>query len=338
MPRARREKSTPPKAPLSENDLIAWLRRRAGPAGTLIGDDAAILPGGWAVTTDTQIEEVHFVAGLDPALVARRLMAVNLSDLAAMGAKPAFAFLVLAAPPGFDHRRFLDSLLNVARRHGIALAGGDLARHARLTTVLTLIGTKPSGGRWLRRDAARPGDTLWLGGTVAESALGRHVLKAGARIDGRSIVLPIEMGARDAAAARRAVWRHLLPQPQLELGEWLGRRRRASAIDLSDGLSRDLERLCRESGTGAEVERDRLPLADRHRAVAERFGLDPFALALSGGEDYVLLFSLPARVTPPERFACTRIGRVTNGGLWLDTNRERIALSAAGWDHLELGG
>src|SRR6185436_12693499 len=126
------------------------------------------------VTTDSQIEGVHFPPGLDPALVARRLLAVNLSDLAAMGAEPRHAFLALAAPPGFAHRRFFRALLAACRLQGVELAGGDLARDPHhVHAVLTLLGTRPAAGRWLRRDGARPGHRLWHGGTVGESAAGQ---------------------------------------------------------------------------------------------------------------------------------------------------------------------
>src|SRR5262245_33797647 len=121
----------------SEDRLLAWLRREIGQRGpALLGDDAALLPrGAWAVTVDSQIAGVHFDAGLDPALLARRLLAVNLSDLAAMGALPAYAFLALSAVRDFDHRRFFRALLSDCRRHGLALAGGDLATHPSATTA-----------------------------------------------------------------------------------------------------------------------------------------------------------------------------------------------------------
>jgi thiamine-monophosphate kinase len=140
------------------------------------------------------------------------------------------------------------------------------------------------------------------------------------------------------AAARRAVRRHLLPTPQLELGLWLGEQPEAAAMDLSDGLSRDLHRLCRESGTGAEVTFETLPLSDRFVPLCERIGADPRALALSGGEDYVLLFTLPAEVEPPSRFGCRRIGTINRR-----QRRQRVVLlergtthelPASGWDHL----
>src|SRR4051794_10078553 len=138
-----------------EDSLLSWLRGRLASmmTGNGIGDDAAILPPleSSVVTMDSQIAGVHFPPDLAAADLARRLLAVNLSDLAAMGATPAYAFLALSAAPGFDHRRFLAALLAACRRHGLTLAGGDLARHSVLTTSLTLLGTKAETARWLTR-------------------------------------------------------------------------------------------------------------------------------------------------------------------------------------------
>lgn len=323
--------------PHDEDRLLAWLRRRAGPGRPLIGDDAALieLHGGVALTVDTQIEGVHYLPGLDPALIAARLLAVNLSDLAACGAEPAYALLALAAPPGFDHQRFFRSLLAACRHHGVRLAGGDLARSAPTTAALTLVGRRRRGGRFLRRNAARPGDLLWLGGTVGESAAGRFVLALGGAPGVHAPVPGSIRAAAARAAARRAIRRHLAPQPQLELGAWLAHRRRASAIDLSDGLARDLHRLCRESGVGAEIDAERLPLAPGFTEICAALGREPLALALGGGEDYVLLFALPAGVRPPRRLGCTPIGRITaRRAVVLIEGSTRRALPPMGWDHL----
>ncbi|RMH23352.1 MAG: thiamine-phosphate kinase [Acidobacteria bacterium] len=327
-----------PAPPAGEDRLIAWLRRRL--PGGLIGDDAAVLPRqAWAVTTDAQIAGVHLPADLDPAWAARRLLAVNLSDLAAMGAVPAYAFLALAAPADYDHRRFLDALHRAAARHGIELAGGDLARQPHLTAVLTLLGRRSRGGRWLRRGGARPGDGLWLGGTVGEAALGLELLGRGARLAGRTIHLPpgLRLSDRLARAARRAVRRQLAPSPQLALGRWLaGETRRGGAIDLSDGLARDLYRLCRESDAGAVVRSERLPLARDAVELAARLDREPYEMALFGGEDYVLLFSLPADVVPPAAFGCRRIGEIQGGRrVELIEDGARRRLPDRGWDHLD---
>jgi thiamine-monophosphate kinase len=323
---------------LSEDRLLRWLRTRPG-SSSLIGDDAAVLPAGgpYAVTMDSQVAGVHFEPDLDPAHLARRLLAVNLSDLAAMGARPAFAFLALSTPPAFDHRRFFSALLAACRRASLELAGGDLAASAEIVATLTLLGTKPEDGRWLRRAGALPGHDLWLGGTVGESAAGRLLIERGARLNGARVELPDSLIVAPLhAAARRAVRRHLLPTPQIDLGVWLGHQSEGAAMDVSDGVARDLHRLCAESGAGAEVIAEGLPYSERFRALAAALGAEPLSLALAGGEDYVLLFTLPTGSAPPPFPGCRRIGRITRAEtIVLRQDGTEAPLPALGWDHLE---
>lgn len=325
-----------------EDALVAWLRRRL-PRGGGLGDDTARLPaaGPVAVTVDQQIEGVHFPAGLDGATVGRRLLAVNLSDLAASGARPLWALAALTLPAGYDPKPLLRGLLAACREHGVALVGGDLARGPRLAAALTLAGALGDGAAPLGRDRARPGDSLWLGGTVGESGLGRELLLRGARADGRRVEIPSGLvPAPLAAAARRAVRRHLRPEPQLALGRALAAARGAgAAIDLSDGLALDLRRLCAASGVGAEVELPRLheAVAPRFEALAAALDLAPVGLALGGGEDYVLLFTLRAGARPPRGYRAVRIGTILAGrALSLsDAAGRRHPLPRLGWDHLE---
>lgn len=323
-----------------ETDLIRWLRRAArGAGGELIGDDAALLTlgGDWAVTVDQQIEGTHFLPGLDPAVGARRLVAVNLSDLAAVGALPKLALATLAAPAGFDHRRFLAALLAECRRWGIALIGGDVAAAPSFAATLTLCGRRRPRGRWLLRSNAQPGDALWCGTPLGESALGAQLLLRGAGYEAGKVQLPPAL-ARDRAlarVARRAVRRHLLPRPQLSLSAWLAAQRRAAAIDISDGLGLDLSRLAEESGVGAVVEADALPRAPGFAALAARLGLDREELVLGGGEDYVLLFAIPAEVVPPSTLKCRRIGTITRQQTLLIQRGGNLAeLPRRGFDHL----
>lgn len=328
-----------------EDALLRWLRAQS-PArdAAVLGDDAALLPAlpPYAVTVDQQIEGVHFPAGLDPRLLAPRLVEVTLSDLAASGARPAWALLALSAPPSFAHRAFFTALLGALRRHQVRLVGGDLSAAPTVRLSLTVCGTRPPRGRWLRRTAAIAGEALWLGGAVGESAAGCRLLARGARIAGGRVALPREFGGATrsalAAAARRAVRRHLQPRAQLELGRWLGRQRAGAAIDVSDGLSRDLERLCRASGVGAEIDAEALPLARGFPALAAWLGTPAPDLALGGGEDYVLLFTLPPAAVPPRRFGCHRIGRITDGRrLTLRQDGIGRPLASEGFDHLAPG-
>ena len=317
--------------PVGEDALIDWLRQQ--PDTALLGNDAAVLPEGgpFAVTVDHQIEGVHFPSGLAPDLLARRLLAVNLSDLAAMGASPTYAFLALAAPLGFDHKRFFKALLAACQHYELRLAGGDLAKSPHgVTAALTLLGTKEESSRWLTRDGARPGHGLWLGGTVGESAVGRMLIERGETSPGFEAF---------SSEVRRAVRRHLQPIPQLDLGRWLGLQREGAAMDVSDGVARDLHRLCRASGIregiGAEIEAESLPFSRRFTRLCAAIGADPLALALGGGEDYVLLFTLPRDSEPPAEFACHRIGTITERpGVFLLQDGKRRKLPDLGWDHL----
>lgn len=325
--------------PGGEDALVAWLRKQ--PGTDRIGDDAAVLPSGqFAVTTDTQVAGVHVPLDLDPAVIARRLLAVNLSDLAAMGAKPEFAFLIIAAPSGFDHRRFLSAFTQAAQEAEVELAGGDLSSSPTLLTALTLLGSPPTSGRVLRRDGASPGHRIWLGGSIGESHAGLELLSRGARMTGRSVQLP-ENGSipkRLARTARRAVRRHLLPTAQLELGQWLAQETpEGAAIDLSDGLVRDLSRLASASKVGALVERAQLPLAPDAGELAACLAIDASDAACHGGEDYVLCFTLPPQLEPPSRFGCRAIGviRQASGIFMRAADGVETRTHARGWDHLD---
>ncbi len=325
----------------AEDRLIGWLRTELNRRGLVdrLGDDVAwlTLGGAWAVSADQQIEGTHFGSRLPAWRLGRRLAAVNLSDMAAAGARPRFATATVAAPRNFDFKAFFRGLLDSCEEFGLSLIGGDLASTPRVTTTLTVFGQRPRGAQWLRRDRAQPGDVLWLGGSVGESALGRALLERGVTVGRASVRLPGNIPNDLRTSARSAIARHLLPVPQLELGAWLGRRRRAAAIDVSDGVVLDLERLVRASAVGCVLDAAALPLSRAFAELATFVGLKPERLALAGGEDYVLLFALPPRIRPPRAFAATAVGRIVPKG-----GRARIQIDGAkepaqkleGWDHL----
>jgi thiamine-monophosphate kinase len=331
---------------VNEDRLIDWLRielvRRGMPS--LLGHDVAqlTLAGDWAVSADHQIEGTHFPPSLPANRIGRRLVGVNLSDLAAAGAEPNYAIATIAAPSEFDHKAFFMGLLDACQEFGLALAGGDLARSSKVHSTLTVFGRRQRRRRFLRRNLARTGDLLWLGGCVGESAIGRLLLARGATATAKTLRLP----ARDRlphnlhAAARSSLSRHLAPEPQLALGTWLASRRRAAAIDVSDGVLLDLERLARESRVRCELDATSLPLSSGFQDLAHHLGVNPLTLALTGGEDYVLLFALPRRVRPPASYRTTPIGRVTAE---VENRRDAtVRLLGAelpagqpkGWDHL----
>lgn len=324
-----------------EDRLIAWLAGFAG-AGDRIGDDAVLLTLGerqYAFSVDTQRAGVHIPLDLDPVAAARRLLAVSLSDLAATGALPRWMLVALGIDEEHAARRFLAALVRAGRRYEVELIGGDTARPTtpgRLDASLTVIGEIPADGAALTRDAARPDDRLWIGGPIGESALGLDLVRLGARIAGRNANLPEGLPDGLARVASRVLRRHLEPRPQIELGLLLGRRSPAgAAIDVSDGLATDAARLCRRSGVGCELEEGALALRADARRLAGHLGRDPLELVLAGGEDYVLLFTLPpdAGLRHP---GCRPIGRVTTrSGLKLRRVDGTLEpLPGGGWDHL----
>lgn len=315
-----------------EDRLVNWLRRQPATGG-YIGDDAALLPGlgECAVTVDSQREGVHFPSSLDPSLIARRLLAVNLSDLAAVGAKPTLCVSTLAAPSDFPHRRFFSALLKACDNEGTKLVGGDLSRSRQIECTLTLFGRHHRRGKWLRRSAAKAGDRLWIAGSVGEAGLGLELTRRGGLRHGRP-VLPDGLPRQLATTARKAVNRYLEPVPQLVVSKKLAQlRTRVAAIDLSDGLGLDLTRLCKSSGVGCRLDCSSL-LTPSFLALCDCLEIEPRGQLLRGGDDYGLLFTLPPEVAAPG-------GRPVG---WLTRDRQRLVsfgdrwqrLPACGWDHL----
>ena len=336
---------------LGEERLIERLRRRLRPivppppAG--IGDDAAWLARrnspDWVWTADLLTEGVHFRRHWTQALwLGRKALAVNLSDVAAMGATPRSFLLTLALPPSLELAWLDDFALGLrqtARAAAVACVGGDTtASRAGIFVGITVLGEARHG--LLRRDAARPGDGLWVSGPLGASAAGLRLLRAGWRLRRGGAV---ERGARRAtrgpeAAALRA---HLDPRPPLALGPWLARRGISrAAIDLSDGLAADLPRLCKASGVGARVDLAAIPVHP-----AERRGVQA---ALRGGEDYVLLFTAPRRKEERLRYLPARagarprrIGEILPPGAGIEyvaASGARRPLAPGAFEHFPAGG
>ena len=280
--------------PLGEFELIArYFRPLDRPGGRPradvalgVGDDAAILrvPAGQELIAaiDSLVEGTHFLPGCDPASIGHRALAVNLSDLAAMGATPAWALLALTLPAADEHflEPFARGLRELADAQDVAIVGGDTTAGPLAVTVQVL-GFAPPGAA-LRRDGGSAGDLLFVSGTPGEAAAGL-LLERGA--DG-GLVLPASLADADRALRRR----FLFPSPRVALG--LALRGLASAcIDVSDGLAGDAGRLAAASGCGARIEVDSLPLSPALQAAV---GPDRAAdLALDGGDDYELCFAVP---------------------------------------------
>jgi thiamine-monophosphate kinase len=323
--------------------IFAGARPRAGagrgPAVVIgPGDDAAVLrPTRGArllLTTDLLAEGVHFRRSwAGPADLGWKLAAVNASDIAAMGGRPLWALLSLALPPGLDVSFAVAlgrGLRAAARSFGFTLVGGDTCASADgILLSLTLAGE--AGARLLTRDGARAGDLLFVTGHLGAAALGLTALE---RHGSGPLPGPL----------RRCARRHLHPEPRLAFGAALARTGLArAALDVSDGISRDLGRLCAASRVGAEVRADGLPLLPSTSRAARLLDRDPAAAALHGGEEYELLFAARARDEPRVRALGVRLGlRVTPIGRILPrragisvvgADGRRRPLTPSGWEH-----
>ena len=288
---------------MAEFELVDRIRRRAATRGDVvlgIGDDAALLrvPADrlLAVATDTLNAGVHFPDGTAPADIGWKALAVNLSDLAAMGAEPAWCTLSLSLPSGDDAwvDGFLDGFLELAALHGVALVGGDTTR-GPLSVCVTVHGLV-AAGMALRRDGARPGDDIWVSGTLGDAAAA------------------LALGASAPPALRGRLDR---PVPRVSLGAALAGIATA-AVDVSDGLFADLGHVCAASGCGAALEVDRLPASAALEAAVD---VDARRiLQAAGGDDYELCFTADpesgeaiAGAARATGVPVTRIGRVDAG-------------------------
>lgn len=308
----------------------------AGPGGLGLKDDAALIacePGKRLVATvDQAVEGVHFLPDDPPELVAKKLLRRNLSDLAAMGAAPRHYLVTSALPKSCGDEwvgGFAAGLGDDQRRYGIDLLGGDsTATTGPIIVTLTAIGEVASG-REIRRAGARPGDAVWVSGTIGDAFLGLKVRRGDADLAG--------LGADDAAAL---VARYRLPEPRTALGPRLAGIAHAM-IDVSDGLLSDLGHICETSGVAGTISVDALPLSDAARTVLAEGRVEPAALA-TGGDDYELLFAAApdaaGRIAALSRelgLPIARIGAIAAGagvGL-LDARGQAIAIERAGYRH-----
>lgn len=312
---------------MSEFDLIRRYFTRATPNAILgVGDDAALLrvsPGmELAVSTDMLVSGTHFFPDTDPFLLGHKTLAVNLSDMAAMGARPRWATLALSLPQADEQwlRAFSEGFFALAEMHGVELVGGDTTR-GPLNLCVTIMGEVPQG-QALRRDGAQAGDDIWVSGVPGRAALGLAQLK----------------GELTLAEPLRADCLAALQQPLPRVGLGLALRGIAhSAIDVSDGLLADLGHILQRSGVGAELEAAALPLVtgDVARTVAQ-------ACALNGGDDYELCFTAPvaaraalAALSVQLALPLTRIGRVQagHGCIVRDAAGNPLKIEKAGYDH-----
>ena len=296
---------------INEKELIAGIRKDFGielqEAVELgIGDDAAVIKSGekkLVLTKDLLIEDVHFVfSSHPPALLGRKSLNINLSDVAAMGCTPKYALLGLGLPAKIKTewvQEFFSGLKEAALAYNTALIGGDVTQAAKVVISISLIG---EGKRYIRRGGAKPGDLIFVSGTLGDSAQGLVLSKQG-------------IGLGEGLKPDFLLRAFFDPVPQVALGEKLAELKLASAmIDISDGLSVDLKHICEESNAGAEIELHRIPISPELSSVRE----NPLDLALHGGEDYQLLFAVPPEKEKQvsnlyNKFKITKIGRIILG-------------------------
>ena len=333
----------PPRA--GEDALIDIIARlvtgTGGGAGVRagIGDDTAVLEvtGGRLLlaTTDLLVEDVHFRRRwAAPADIGWKSIAVNLSDIAAMGGVPRWALVALGCPDDVGEpeiRAFYDGALACASAHDVAVVGGDTsASPAGWLVSVTLLGE--TAHRPLLRSTARAGDAVAVTGSLGRAGAGLAALELGPIPPG---VPPAVLTALTAA--------HLRPRPRAREGRWLGAEGSTHAMmDLSDGLASDLPRLCAASAVGARVELGRVPVDEATRALGAALDADPLGWATGGGEDYELLLTCQADAFAPlargleeaTGTPLTRVGEIVPGAgvTWLDAAGRSVAV-APGWQH-----
>ncbi|MEO7405325.1 MAG: thiamine-phosphate kinase [Burkholderiales bacterium] len=315
----------------TEFELIAkYFTRRSRTAFLGIGDDCALVkpPDGLAlaISTDMLVEGVHFFADVDPRALGHKVLAVNLSDLAAMGADPKWATLAMALPDANEAwiAAFAEGFFALADRFDVELIGGDTTRGPRNLCV-TIMGTFPPGNA-MRRDGAQVGDEVWISGETGAAALGVALKRGEIELDTMS----------RAACLRRLEW----PEPRIGLGRAL-RSFVSAAIDISDGLVADLGHICERSNVGMRIDLERIPRAGPVRALSDRARANQ--AVLSGGDDYELAFTAPPAVQDAVKTAAVRAGvMVTCIGEVVatpqtvrlhDVNGVELTLPVKGFDH-----
>ena len=333
---------------MNEFDQIEKIRalaeQRGGAAIGLvrgIGDDAAVFkstPGtDIVVSSDLLVEDVDFRRdSTKPELLGHKALAVSLSDIAAMGSRPRWTIVSLGVPPDVWATDFVDQFyagfFALAERYGVKLIGGDLSQTPDRIVIDSIVLGECTANRESFRSGAKVGDQIYVTGFLGDGAAGLRLLERGARLHPeRGQSHPVD----------NLILRQLQPEPRVGWGLLLGERQLVTAmIDISDGLSSDLHHLCKQSGVGALIEASRLPIDDVVSELCGRRALDPLMLALHGGEDFELLFTVsPGKVsqlpTRVDGVSITRIGEIRDAseGVKIAEGRRVWKLEAGGWEH-----
>lgn len=324
---------------MREREFIAQMRNRFAQGSEFlikgIGDDCAVFAGRgdlcWLATTDLLVEDVHFVRKWhDPYLLGRKAVAVNLSDIAAMGGRPRLALLSIALPPSLSEvwldrwRQGVDGMLG---DHDCILMGGDTTTSSVLTINIMVLGTSPAE-RVLYRSGAKAGDDIYVTGPLGRAAAGLELLRRGVGED---------------RAAEEYILAHLDPQPQVAAGLALSGSGLVSAMqDISDGIATDISHICGESGVGAVIEAEKLPREEVFERLCLRYGLSAEDLMVAGGEDYELVFTAdPGGRRAIEKLGSelgkpfARIGSIIAGRkkVYLQKNGGKTEITYGGFEH-----
>jgi thiamine-monophosphate kinase len=335
----------------SEFDFIASLRQRVTASALQndslvagIGDDAAVFRSSagkeTVITADLLAEDIDFRRTTTPPfLLGHKALAVSLSDIAAMGARPLWSLISIGVPEDVWQTEFVDQLyegvLELANHYGVQLIGGDTSRTNESIVIDSVVAGECAAGTAVMRSGASPGDQIFVTGSLGAAAAGLRLIERGAHLAEQNLA------DDDSQKLDHVLIRQLRPEPRVGWGIVLGEERLATAmIDVSDGLSSDLNRLCDASGVGALIDSSLLPIDNRVVELCGRRALDPLQLALHGGEDFELLFTvkpdnvarLPRRVDGVE---IKRIGAMTNviEGVKISEGPRVWDLKPGGWKH-----
>jgi len=332
---------------LSEDELIAAIVRvlSGDQPGVVVGpgDDAAVVEAGSGqqiLTTDLLVEGVHFDrAAISARDLGTKSIAVNVSDVAAMGGSPRYALASIALPPDVEAAWVMElygGMRDTCAEYGVALVGGDTNR-AEVVVVSVAVTGEVAPGRAVLRSGAQPGDLVVVTGSLGAAAGGLAVSRADPETASAALSEPWGRELVDALSR---------PTARVGEGQTLAQSGATAMIDVSDGLAIDLSRLCRESGVGVRLDLTAVPISPSLRAAEATLGVDALQLALAGGEDYELLATIDAthlhlaRRELDERFGVplTEVGVIVDGGLVVvDADGRESPLVPMGWDHFAHG-
>jgi thiamine-monophosphate kinase len=309
-----------------------------------IGDDAAVFRSAagkeTVITADLLVEDIDFRRTTTPPyLLGHKALAVSLSDIAAMGSRPLWSMISIGVPEDVWQTDFVerlyDGLLELANRYGVQLIGGDTSRTTETIVIDSIVAGECAAGRSVLRTGAKPGDQIFVTGSLGAAAAGLRLIERGAHLAEQNL------GDEDSQKLDYILLRQLRPEPRVGWGIVLGEEHLAtSMIDLSDGLSSDINSLCAASGVGALIDSSLLPIDERVTELCGRRALDPLQLALHGGEDFELLFTVkPGDITRlPRRVdgvGIKCIGKIQSAseGVKISEGARTWELKPGGWKH-----